>query len=77
MAQAGQQLAGAPLQEAVERLRGVLVHRDLVLVAPDLQTQQSHAYIERSVKLNSRGRGPLQNGAEYSPQTCHQYGRAN
>lgn len=51
MAKARQQVSGPPLQEVVEGVGGTLLHPDLVAVAPDLQTGQRHADVQRPVEL--------------------------
>lgn len=51
MVKAGQQLSGSPLQEVVEGVGGTLLHPDLIPVAPDLQTGQRHADVQRTVEL--------------------------
>lgn len=51
MAKARQQLSGSPLQEVVECVGGTLVHTDLIPVAPDLQTGQRNADVQRTIEL--------------------------
>lgn len=51
MAKARQQLAAPPLQEVVEGVGRTLLHPDLIAVAPDLQTGQRHAHVQRPVEL--------------------------
>lgn len=51
MAKAWQQVSGSPLQEVVEGVGGTLLHPDLIAVAPDLQTSQRHADVQRTVEL--------------------------
>lgn len=51
MAEAWQQVSGSPLQEVVEGVGRTLLHTDLIAVAPDLQTGQRHADVQRTVEL--------------------------
>lgn len=51
MAKAWQQLSGPPLQEVVEGVGGILLHQDLISVAPDLQTGQRDPDVQRTVEL--------------------------
>lgn len=48
---AWQQLSGSPLQEVVEGVGGTFLHRDLIAVAPDLQTGQRNPDVQRTVEL--------------------------
>ncbi len=54
MAKTRQQLSGSPLQEVVEGVGGALLHPDLITVAPDLQTGQRDADVQRTVKLKGK-----------------------
>lgn len=51
MAKTWQQLSASPLQEVVEGVGGTLLHPDLIPVAPDLQTGQCNADVQRTVEL--------------------------
>lgn len=51
MAKARQQVSRSPIQEVVERVRGALLHPDLIPVTPDLQAGQRHPHIQRTVEL--------------------------